>query len=706
MVACFLATTFLSCFFGMAEEPVVDAVSPAQLFSRESGRGPKRVRAGDLGVGRRLPDVTFIDLAGRHHSLASVGDAKALVFAMTSTSCPISRKYLPTLAALIKNPDFKEVRWICINPIATDSQEDMLAAAKTLGPHVIYVHDREGLLSQAIDTRTTADAIVFDSARTVLYHGAIDDQYGLGYSLESPRHHYLSNAISAVMTQRRPEPAATVAPGCAIHVKNRTTADTQTSLTYHNRIARIVQHHCLECHRVGGVGPFSLESADDVTAHAAMIEQVVDQNIMPPWFAASSSDVDADSLEHHSPWANDRSLAASEKKDLLAWLQSDQPVGDPADAPQSLVPTGEWAIGTPDAIFEFDHAVQVKATGTMPYQHVLVDTNFAEDRWVQSIEIRPGDPSVVHHIIVFVHGSTTGKDRVDAEEQRRGYWAIYVPGTSTLTYPDGYAKRLPANAKLHFQVHYTPDGTATTDRTRIGLRFSKAPPRHEVRGIGILNTHFEIPPGAENHRDEAVLRFPVDVDILGFLPHMHVRGKACRYELLSTHDQPAMLLDIPRYDFQWQLLYRYEHPLSLKQGDQIRFTAWFNNSDSNPANPDSTKAVRWGEQTYEEMLLGYVEYVVPDATPGEPTALFQKPNRRKPAKENPIQKLRGVFDQTDKNKDGVVTYEELPQKNRNALIALDIDQDGTITFEESKKLLDEKVPGKEHIPAQDSVKKP
>ncbi len=187
---------------------------------------------------------------------------------------------------------------------------------------------------------------------------------------------------------------------------------------------------------------------------------------------------------------------------------------------------------------------------------------------------------------------------------------------------------------------------------------------------------------------------------------MHVRGKACRYELLSTHDQPAMLLDIPRYDFHWQLLYRYEHPLSLKQGDQIRFTAWFNNSDSNPANPDSTKAVRWGEQTYEEMLLGYVEYVVPDATPGEPTALFQKPNRRKPAKENPIQKLRGVFDQTDKNKDGVVTYEELPQKNRNALIALDIDQDGTITFEESKKLLDEKVPGKEHIPAQDSVKKP
>ena len=231
----------------MAEESVVDAVSPAQLFSRESGRGPKRVRAGDLGVGRRLPDVTFIDLAGRHHSLASVGDAKALLFAMTSTSCPISRKYLPTLAALIKNPDFKEVRWICINPIATDSQEDMLAAAKTLGPHVIYVHDREGLLSQAIDTRTTADAIVFDSARTVLYHGAIDDQYGLGYSLESPRHHYLSNAISAVMTQRRPEPAATVAPGCAIHVKNRTTADTQTSLTYHNRIARIVQHHCLEC---------------------------------------------------------------------------------------------------------------------------------------------------------------------------------------------------------------------------------------------------------------------------------------------------------------------------------------------------------------------------------------------------------------------------------------------------------------------------
>lgn len=191
-------------------------------------------------------------------------------------------------------------------------------------------------------------------------------------------------------------------------------------------------------------------------------------------------------------------------------------------------------------------------------------------------------------------GDAEGEEPVDdAAAERGGFWGIYVPGNSTLVYPQGFAKRIPEGAKLKFQMHYTPNGTATSDQTRIGLIWAKEPPQHEIRVAGIVNARISIPPGAENHREEAVLRLPMDAQITGFLPHMHLRGKACKYEVTKSDGQIRTLLDIPRYDFNWQLLYRYFEPLSLHAGDTIRFTVWYDNSDKNPANPDPTKTVRW-----------------------------------------------------------------------------------------------------------------
>ena len=190
-------------------------------------------------------------------------------------------------------------------------------------------------------------------------------------------------------------------------------------------------------------------------------------------------------------------------------------------------------------------------------------------------------------------------------------WTVKTGWKSEPLYPDGFAKRLPKGTRLRFQMHYTPNGTATTDRSRIGLIWAKQPPQHEVRVAGIVNTRIRIPPGADNHREEAVLRLPVDAAIMGFLPHMHLRGKACKYEVTRANGQTTTLLDIPRYDFNWQLLYRYLEPLSLRAGDTLRFTAWYDNSDKNPANPDPTRTVRWGAQTFDEMHLGYIEYYIP-----------------------------------------------------------------------------------------------
>ncbi len=515
--------------------------SPAEPPVRE---GPKPVLPGDHGIGRRIATLTFTDLTGASRSLGEIASDRIVVIAMTSTSCPLSKKYLPTLVDLSATTA-DGVAWILVNPVATDTPADMRAAAARFGDRVTYVHDAGGRLAATIGATSTTDVVVLATDRTIAYHGAIDDQYGFGYSLDAPRRRYLADALTAIRAGGTPLVAATEAPGCVLE----TPADAaQTSaVTYHGRVSRIVERHCVECHRDGGAGPFPLDTYDDLVAHAPMVRQVVERGLMPPWFAAKPAP-DPETGRVHTPWANDRSLAAGDRSDLVAWLAGAKPEGDPADAlPPRPYPDDGWQIGTPDAVFEFAEPVPVKATGVMPYQTVIVETHLPEDRWVQAIEVQPGDPDVVHHALIHVVGEINSlADVAAAADERGGFWGEYVPGQNTLVYPGGFAKKLPKGARLKFQMHYTPNGTATTDRTRVGVIYAKEPPAHEVRVAGIVNARISIPPGAADHREQASLRLPVDATIMGFLPHLHVRGKACRYEVIRGDGGRSTLLDIPR----------------------------------------------------------------------------------------------------------------------------------------------------------------
>ena len=347
-----------------------------------------------------------------------------------------------------------------------------------------------------------------------------------------------------------------------------------------------------------------------------MIKQVVEQGTMPPWFAAPSEETPDD---QPSLWANDRSLAEADKADLLAWIAGGKPVGDASDAPQPRSFASGWLIGKPDAVFEFPEAVQVKATGVIPYQNILIDTKLTEDKWIQAIEVQPGNRQVVHHMLIYLapirRKEATRVD--DLLDEVGGFWGVYVPGNSTLIYPKGFAKRLPKGFRLRCQVHYTTTGTETSDRSRIGVIYAKEPPRHEVHVVGLANLKISIPPGASNHREEASLRIPIDIHVLSLLPHMHARATSCRYRIVGENDQSRALLDIPRYDFNWQLLYRYFEPQPVARGESIKFTVWYDNSAQNPANPDPSQTVHWGRQLSDEMHLGYVEYYVPGQKPGE-----------------------------------------------------------------------------------------
>ena len=591
--------------------PAAPAVATPLTVVRE---GPKLLKPADAGVGLMIPDLSFTDLDGRAGKLSDFRAAKALVIALTSTSCPIAKKYTPTLARLEREFAPQGIVFLFVNPAATDAPEEIRAAIAEHHLAGRMVHDRGQQLVTALHVQTSTEVFVLDAARTLVFRGAVDDQYGLGYSLEAPRQHLLRDAVTAVLVGQRPLISATDAPGCTLDTPlaalawpgaPRVTAASTGDLTYHNRISRLIQNNCLECHRAGGVAPFSLATYDDVRDHAGMMRKQVARGAMPPWFAAPPAP--GESIH----WKNDRSLSPTDKTDLLAWLGGEKPLGNPADAPLPRTFPADWSISTPDAVIELPRAVAIKADGIMPYQTLRVETKFTEDKWVQAYEVRPTAREVVHHVIVKVRAPGEKARSNDDDDEREGFFAAFVPGNNHAIFPPGFAKKIPAGATVTFQMHYTPNGKATSDRTRLGLIFSSAPPEHVVHVAGLSNPRLNIPPGAANHAETTTLTLPSDTTLLSFAPHMHVRGKAARYEAVLPDGSRHRLLDVPAYDFNWQLQYRLAEPITLPRGTRLTYTAWYDNSTANPANPDATKNVRWGPQTFDEMMLGYVEYFVP-----------------------------------------------------------------------------------------------
>ncbi|HXH61089.1 MAG TPA: hypothetical protein VNI20_06995 [Fimbriimonadaceae bacterium] len=309
---------------------------------------------------------------------------------------------------------------------------------------------------------------------------------------------------------------------------------------------------------------------------------------------------------------------SANKKDLKTWIAGGAPKGDPKSAPAPIKYDPTWTIGRPDAVFEIPKPVEVQSSGQMPYIYLRIPTDFGEDKWEQAMEILPTERAVVHHVLVFVvdGGKVNGK-RLENLDATTGFFMGYVPGTSSVVFPKGEAKRLPKGATLLFQLHYTPNGRAVTDRTRIALKFTSAPPQHVVQVYGIANTTFKIPPGDPNFSDTRTITVPQDVMLTAFMPHMHLRGKAMRYDVEYPDGKKETLLNVPHYDFNWQLTYRYTKPKFIPKGSKITLTGTFDNSTDNPYNPDPTRTVPWGLQTTDEMMLGYIEFFVPGAAPGE-----------------------------------------------------------------------------------------
>jgi peroxiredoxin/mono/diheme cytochrome c family protein len=540
------------------------------------------------------------DVAGRQVALADFKDKKAVVIVFTGTECPVSNYYMLRLKELHEKYAPRGVQLLAVNSNPQDGAEEIAGHAKQHGLAFPVLKDADQKVADLLQAERTPEVILLDSRRAVCYRGRIDDQYGVGYRRPAPTRRDLVEALEEVLAGKPVSVARTPAAGCLIARPG--TGASAGKITYTNQVARIFQKNCQECHRPGEIGPFSLLTYRHARGWAAMIRETVRDGRMPPWYADP----------RYGKFVNDRRLSTQDRETLLAWIDQGCARGEDRDLPPPREWHQGWWIGKPDAVITMkeDFTVPADAGKTgVPYKYFTVPTNFTEDKWIQAAEARPGNRAVVHHIITMVSapGESTGR-----RGDRGGYLVGVAPGEEPLVLPPGMAKKIPKGASITFQMHYTPNGVQQKDQSSLGLIFCKEPPRQLVRTAAIATTQLAIPPGDSNHKVGSSATYDKDIVILSFMPHMHLRGKDFEYRVEYPDGRSKVVLSVPRYDFAWQMRYVLAEPLRLPAGSKVVCTAHFDNSKNNPNNPDPTVTVGWGPQTWDEMMIGWMQYYHPD----------------------------------------------------------------------------------------------
>ncbi len=617
-------------------------------------------------LGRKLSELALKDHRGREWTLQDFADKPVLVVVFTGTECPLVQLYASRLQKLSTELADQGVAVIALNANQQDNLTEIGAQVRTLGLTFPVLKDLQNKVADQLGARRTPEAFVLDRDRVVRYHGRIDDQYAVGGRQRTePTRADLQAAVREILNGMPVSVAETETVGCLIGKVRQ--PQTDATVTYSNQISRLLQVHCVDCHRPHEIGPFSLTEYHEVAGWADMILEVTEQRRMPPWHASPD----------HGKFANARVLSQDELQLLRDWVDAGAPEGDRSQLPAPKTYTEGWQLlREPDLVIPMAKtAFKVPAEGEVRYQHFSVDTGFTEDKWVQAMEIVPGNRAIVHHTIVF---AAAAGERFNGE---RGFLAAYVPGLRPKPYPEGMAKRIPAGAKLVFQMHYTPNGTAQEDITSIGLIFADpAKVTQEVTTISVGSNRFKIKPQEDNQQFSSnVLTAPTDLRLLSLSPHMHLRGKSFRYEMTWPDGRKETLLDVPNYDFNWQTAYALADELVIPKGAKIQGFAAFDNSPNNLANPDPTATVVWGDQSWEEMLLGYFDVAVPrsESSSAELGKLSQRVRNDKP--EDVAKELFGRFDLND---NGTIERDELPERQRVFFDKLDADKSGSVSQEE------------------------
>lgn len=534
----------------------------------------------------------------------SQNDRLSVVF-FVGFECPVARHYAAKLQSLSQQYADQPISFIGVDSNPQDSISELEQLSRDLKLAFPMVHDHDQRIARLLKAKRTGEVVVISNDGEIAYRGRIDDQVSPGVRRSAPTTHELKDSIDQWLANKKIEVADTEPVGCLITyqiLKKDPVAGLASTATFCKDVAPILFQHCLECHRPNEIGPFDVSNYEETRGWAEMMVETIEQGRMPPWHANPE----------HGKFKNARLVSQELAKPIRAWIEAGTPYGDETELPKLPERIQGWRLPKePDLVVEMsDAAYRVPANGTVDYQYFVVDPKLEEDRWISSAQVIPGDAAVVHHAIVFIRPP-------DGEEFRGiGWLTAYVPGQRAMEFPTGFARRIPAGSKFVFQMHYTPNGVETFDRSKIGMNFmNEADVTDEVFTLVGIDQEFEIPPGVANHQVDGAVRYlPRDGTLLAVMPHMHLRGKSFELRATSLDDKtktPNILLNVPRYDFNWQHTYEFQEPLAFRDVDRLEFSVVFDNSINNPFNPNPKEYVMWGDQTWEEMAVCFFEVSKP-----------------------------------------------------------------------------------------------
>jgi len=557
-----------------------------------------------ISPNERVENFRLLDQRGDSHELYYYDDMKAVVVMVQGNGCPIVRNAMPAFQALKDQYSDQGVQFFMLNSNIQDNRQTVAHEAEEFGWDIPILIDDTQIIGESLDLVRTGEVFVLDPRTwSVVYHGAIDDRLTYENQKQEATEHYLRDAIDEMVAGKPVEVAETDALGCLINFPEKQHRAQWADISYSEQIAPMLADNCVACHREGGIGPWAMTDYNMVRGFSLMIREVVRTKRMPPWHADPA-------IGHFS---NDRSLSTEQTQTLVHWIEAGAPRGegpDPLVAEQDRSwPT--WAaqepeLGEPDYVIDIP-AAEIPATGVVDYMYHYVPNTVGKDVWVKAAEILPGDRAVLHHVITSfgimeTEGPRKGRLKREGQAGLRGY----VPGMVSQHFPAGTGVFLPADATLEFQMHYTTNGKATVDESKLGLWIYDQPPQHEVFSLILLNPKIHIPAYAKNHKESAERVMPKAAIIYNLLPHAHFRGRASEFSVVYPDGTEEVLLYVPKYDFNWQTTYELAEPKYIPAGTKIVHTTWWDNSAQNKANPDPTVDVNWGEQSWEEMLFGAV----------------------------------------------------------------------------------------------------
>ena len=590
------------------------------------------------GAADRVGDFSLIDHQGAFHHMAWYDDQEAIVLMVQANGASEVQENLATYQELQARYQDRGVVFMLLNPGLQTDRQSVQSEAAELGIDLPILMDDTQLVAEALGVTRIGEAVVYNPGSfEVVYRGPVQE--------------HLDTALQQLLAGSDVQVSAS-ATGTAIDfpvmVQHKAAAP-----SYVNDVAPIIAENCASCHRAGGIAPFALDSSLAAQGWSPMIREVVMTKRMPPG--------QIDNKVGHKI-ANEMNLADADMQTLIHWVDAGSPVDGTVDPLAELTwPDTRWTHGEPDLIVQIEPQT-IPATGIVDYMDLPIDLGLTEDKWVRGSEVVPGDPTVVHHVITTVVPPEGAPDMNEifmqllnslpeerAQEIRTTLFAAaasgeqpnfneilellgpdidvgaflgggtdidqasiagYAPGTATSMYPENTGGLLRAGSTLSLQMHYTTSGKESVDATEIGIYFypeGEVPAERMAGGIGNDFT-IEIPAQAKDHAMEITTVVPQDAYIHSLMPHMHFRGKRMDFTAVYPDGSEELILSVPNYSFNWQLTHSLEEPLFVPAGTRIVAKGAFDNSSQNPYNPDPNSTIYWGEQSWEEMFMGFYNW--------------------------------------------------------------------------------------------------